>query len=75
MTKARIAITVPKDVLAQAKAAVRAKRASSVSAYFAESAKSRGSLDELQELLAEMEAELGSPSEEAQAWARDVLGQ
>jgi hypothetical protein len=74
MSKARIAITIPPDVLAEAKRAVRAKRAPSVSAYFAEAARARGRSDELKDLLAEMNAEYGRPAPEAFAWARRVLG-
>lgn len=74
MSKARIAITVPEEVLAEAKRAVRARRATSVSAYFAEAARSRGRADEVKRLLAEMDAEHGRPSPEDYAWARRVLG-
>ncbi|MBI3185297.1 MAG: hypothetical protein HYZ28_24425 [Myxococcales bacterium] len=74
MSKARIAITVPEEVLEEAKRAVRAKRASSVSAYFAEAARARGRTDELGRLLAELEAEHGRPSAEDYEWARRVLG-
>jgi hypothetical protein len=74
MSRARIAITVPRDVLADAKRAVREKRASSVSAYFAESARARGRKDEIRRMLAEMESEHGRPSAEDYAWARRVLG-
>ena len=74
MSMARIAITVPKEVLADAKRAVRAKRASSVSAYFAESARARGKHNELKSLLEDLDAEHGRPSAEAFAWARRVLG-
>ncbi len=74
MSKARIAITVPPELLQDAKRAVRAKRASSVSAYFADAARARGRTDELERLLAELEMEQGKPSAEAYAWARRVLG-
>lgn len=74
MSKARIAITVPKEVLAQAKKAVRARHSSSVSAYFAESARSRGKLDVLEEILDELDAEHGKTSAEADRWAHRVLG-
>ncbi|MFZ5471867.1 MAG: hypothetical protein ACOZIN_20750 [Myxococcota bacterium] len=74
MSKARIAITVPEEILAAAKRAVRAKRATSVSAYFAEAARSRSRADEMKRLLAEMNAEHGQPSTEDYEWARCVLG-
>jgi antitoxin ParD1/3/4 len=74
MTKARIAITIPPELLAEAKRAVRAKRAASVSAYFAEAAQGKGRSDELKRLLSEMDEELGRPSAEAYAWARRALG-
>ena len=51
MSKARIAITVPPDILAGAKRAVRAKRATSVSAYFASAARARARSDEIERLL------------------------
>jgi hypothetical protein len=74
MSKARIAITVPPEVLADAKRAVRAKRATSVSAYFATAARARARSDEIGRLLSEMEQEHGRPSKEAFAWAKRVLG-
>jgi hypothetical protein len=74
MTKARIAITIPPGVLAEAKRAVRAKRAASVSAYFAEAALAKGRSDELKRLLTELDEEFGRPSAEAYSWARRVLG-
>jgi Arc/MetJ-type ribon-helix-helix transcriptional regulator len=61
MTKAKVAVTLPPDVLQQAREAVRSGRAPSLSAYVAEALAERCKLDALEELLDEMLAETGGP--------------
>lgn len=59
--KAKIAVTLPADLVEAARSAVQAGRASSVSAYVAGALEQRVKLDELDALLAEMLAETGGP--------------
>jgi Arc/MetJ-type ribon-helix-helix transcriptional regulator len=64
--KAKIAVTLPTDLVESARSAVQAGRASSVSAYVAGALEERVKLDELDALLAEMLAETGGPLTEAE---------
>lgn len=61
MTTAKIAVSVPSDVLARAKRAVRRGRARSLSAYVTRALDESTKLDDLSELLDEMLAESGGP--------------
>lgn len=54
--------------------AVERGRASSVSAWVNEAMREKADRGGLRELLADMEAENGPPTEEDDAWAREVLG-
>jgi Arc/MetJ-type ribon-helix-helix transcriptional regulator len=74
MTRRKIAVTLPEDQVAAARRAVAEGRAASVSAYVAEALARRDADDELAEMLAEIYAETGPPSDEDRAWARGVLG-
>lgn len=59
--KAKIAVTLPSDLVDAARAAVQAGRAASVSAYVAGALRQRAKLDDLDDLLDEMLAEIGGP--------------
>ena len=66
MTKVKVAVTLPPALLQQARRAVRAGRAASVSAYVARALEERAKLDDLEGLLAEMLAETGGPLTDAE---------
>lgn len=61
MTKTKIAVSLPAELVAQANRAVSEGRASSVSAYVAEALEEKAKLDDLASLLDEMLAETGGP--------------
>ncbi|MHB1711655.1 MAG: toxin-antitoxin system antitoxin subunit [Acidimicrobiales bacterium] len=73
MSKVKLAMTLPTELAETARAAVRDGRAPSVSAYITEAVYERVRREHLVELLDAMDAELGAPSGEAEAWARHVL--
>lgn len=73
MTAAKIAVTMPEEVLARAKQHVRAGRAKSLSALVAEAVDEKVRADSLEQILDAMDAERGPPSKSAQAWARRLL--
>lgn len=68
----KIAISLPDELLEQARRAVAEGRASSVSSYIADSLSQRERRDSLTELLDDLDRELGPPGPDAQAWADDV---
>jgi Arc/MetJ-type ribon-helix-helix transcriptional regulator len=68
----KIAISLPDELLDQARRAVAEGRAASVSAYIAESVMQRERRDSLTELLDDLDRELGPPGPEAQEWAGGV---
>lgn len=70
----KLAISLPDDLVAEARAAVRSGRAASVSAYIAEALRERSSLADVAALLAEMASEAGAPDDDDRAWARAALG-
>ncbi len=74
MTRRKIAVTLPEEQVAAARRAVAEGRAASVSAYVAGALARRDADDDLAEMLAEIYAESGTPSDEDRAWARSVLG-
>lgn len=61
MTKAKIAVSLPPELVSRAEAAVRRGRASSISAYVAAALEERAKLDDLETMLEEMLAESGGP--------------
>lgn len=73
MTAAKIAITLPREQLARARAAVRRGRADSVSAYIVRALREQEREESLQALIEELVAEYGEPTREEKAWARRVL--
>lgn len=70
----RITVTVRPEVLRAAERQVRRGRARSVSAWVDAAMEQKAKLEDLAALLAEMAAERGSVSKEADRWARSVLG-
>ncbi len=64
--RAKIAVTVPEELVAAARAAVAAGRAGSVSGYVADAMREKAKLDDLDELLTEMLAESGGPLSDAE---------
>lgn len=61
MTKAKIAVTLPRPLLANARRAVRDGRAESVSAYVAAALEEKAKLDDLRAMLEGMLDETGGP--------------
>jgi antitoxin ParD1/3/4 len=75
MTTAKIAVSLPAELVAQARQAVSDGRAASVSAYVASALEHQAKLDDLASLLEEMLAESGGPlSAEERRAADQVLG-
>jgi len=73
MTK-KIAVSLPDELVAVARDAVAGGRAASVSAYVAQAIEQHGRYGELDQLLAEMEAQAGPPTADDHRWARRALG-
>jgi Arc/MetJ-type ribon-helix-helix transcriptional regulator len=74
MHKARVTVTVSREVLARAEREVKKGRARSVSAWVDSAMEEKARREDLAALLAEMRAEGGAATEEEEAWARGVLG-
>jgi hypothetical protein len=73
MTKSKVALTIPSDVLRLAQKEVRAGRAKSLSAFVSEAVDEKVRRDDLASVLDAMDAAQGKPDKAAQAWARRVL--
>jgi hypothetical protein len=74
MTTAKVAVSIPKEVLQRAKAEVATGRAKNLSALVSETLDERLRRDELGAILEAMDAEHGPVSKSAKAWAKRVLG-
>jgi Arc/MetJ-type ribon-helix-helix transcriptional regulator len=74
MTTAKIAVTLPPELVEAAKRAVDAGRAPSMSAYVAQALARQERADSLAELLDELIGQHGEPSSADYAWARHALG-
>jgi len=74
MTRQKIAITLPEEQVAAARLAVSEGRATSVSAFISQALARRDADEEMAEVIAEIYAESGQPTEEDRLWARRVLG-
>ena len=74
MTRQKIAITLPEEQVAAARQAVAEGRAASVSAYISQALSRRTAEEDMAEMIAEIYAESGQPTEEDRAWARRLLG-
>ncbi len=74
-TKARITVTVPKELLEVVEADVAAGRAPSVSAWVSDAMEDKARSRTVGEILADMDDHFGGPiTEEEHAWARKRLG-
>lgn len=74
MQKARVTVTVRRDVLAQVERQVKRGRVPSVSAWVDSAMEEKARREDLASLLADMKAENGPATAAEEAWARDVLG-
>jgi hypothetical protein len=73
MNSAKVALSMPADVLRLAKREVAAGRAKSLSAFVSEAVDEKLCRDELSAILDAMDAEHGMPTKAATAWAKRVL--
>jgi antitoxin ParD1/3/4 len=74
-TRAKIAVSLPAELIDQAKRAVAEGRAANLSAYVAEAMAEKTKLDDLAQMLAEMLGETGGPLTDEERTAADkVLG-
>jgi Arc/MetJ-type ribon-helix-helix transcriptional regulator len=73
MTTAKVALSIPAEVLKKAKKQVARGRAKSLSAFVSEALDDKLQREELDVILDAMDRELGEPSKEAKRWARNVL--
>lgn len=73
MRRRRVTVTVPPAALEAAERDVVAGRAPSVSAWVGSAMDEKAHRETLQELLAEIRAEIGPATEEESEWARSVL--
>jgi Arc/MetJ-type ribon-helix-helix transcriptional regulator len=73
MTTAKVALSIPTDVLKQAKKQVSSGRAKSLSFYVSEALGEKLRRDELADVLDAMDRDLGKPRRADTAWAKRVL--
>jgi len=73
MTMEKIAVSLPYELVAKARKAVKQGVASSVSAYVAQAIEEKAGKDDLQLMLDEMLAETGGPMTEAERKSVDKL--
>ena len=73
MTAAKVAITIPVEILRLAEKEVGAGHAKSLSAFISQAVDEKLRRDELEAILDAMDAEHGRPGKAARAWARKVL--
>jgi hypothetical protein len=73
MTTTKIAITLPKEELAKVHRAVRAGRADSVSGYIARVLTENARQESLRDLVRDLIAEHGEPTQQEKKWAKRAL--
>jgi hypothetical protein len=73
MNSAKVALSIPAELLEQAKAEVANGRAKNLSVFVSEALDQRLRRDELTTILDAMDAEHGPPNKSAKAWAKRVL--
>ena len=73
MNSAKVALSMPAEVLRLAKKEVAAGRAKSLSSFVADAVDEKLRRDELAAILDAMDVEHGMPTKKATAWARRVL--
>lgn len=71
--KAKVAVSLPADLLAQARRAVEEGRAPTLSAYVAAALEEKAKLDDLASLLSQMLAESGGPLTDEERAAADAV--
>lgn len=69
----KIAVSLPDDLVDQARAAVQAGAAASVSAYVAQAMRTFGRSESLASVVAEIYGEVGHPTARDRAWVRKML--
>lgn len=70
----RITVSLPAGLVDAANEAVKAGRATSVSAYVAEALADKAGREQLETFLADWREQVGPPSSEETAWAEHALG-
>lgn len=73
MHSAKVALSMPAEVLRLAKQEVAAGRAKSLSSFVSEAVDEKLRRDELGAILDAMDAEHGKPTKAATAWAKRIL--
>jgi Arc/MetJ-type ribon-helix-helix transcriptional regulator len=73
MTTAKVALSIPADVLRQAKKEVATGRAKSLSSFVSEALDEKLRRSELSAILDAMDAQHGRPNKGDRAWAKRVL--
>ena len=73
MTTAKVALSIPADVLRQAKKEVATGRAKSLSSFVSEALDEKLRRTELSAILDAMDEERGRPTQGDRAWAKRVL--
>jgi len=73
MNFAKVALSMPSEVLRLAKKEVAAGHAKSLSSFVAEAIDEKLRRDELSAILDALDAEHGKPTKAARAWAKRVL--
>jgi len=69
----KIAVSLPDELVLEARAAVESGRAESVSAYVASAMAEKSQRTSLSAVLDALDAELGAPAAAAVAWAEEQL--
>jgi len=73
MNSAKVALSMPAEILRLAKREVAAGRAKSLSSFVADAVDEKLRRDELAAIRDAMDTEHGKPTKEATAWAKRVL--
>lgn len=74
MRRQRITVTVSPEAVVVAEHDVAVGRASSVSAWVSEAMEEKAQREKLEDVLAEIRADIGPATDEETGWARSVLG-
>lgn len=74
MTRRKVAVTVPEQLMKIVEKEVAEGKAASISAFVTDALEEYTDGGSLGELLDEMDREFGKPTKETTAWARRVLG-
>ena len=73
MTTTKIAITLPEEELVKVHRAIRAGRADSVSGYIARALAENARQESLRDLVRDLIAEHGEPTQQEKKWAKRAL--